>query len=96
MKTETPTEIEKNITKEIDIGIDYANPHTVWKGINQIKRLVKKKSYNKGIKEGRTQTLKKVKEKIEEIIRLCPAECVNRWIQFEDELSKLEDDGVKE
>jgi len=45
--------------------------------------------------EGRTQTLKKVKEKIEEIIRLCPAECVNRWIQFEDELSKLEDDEGK-
>ena len=45
--------------------------------------------------EGRTQMLEKVKEKIEKIIRLCPAECVNRWIQFEDELSKLEDDEGK-
>ena len=53
-------------------------------------------SFNLGVQEGRTQTLEKVKEKIEKIIRLCPAECVNRWIQFEDELSKLEDDEVKE
>ena len=61
--------------------------------INKLNHL---ECFKVGYKKGRTQILEKVKEKIEKIIRLCPAECVNRWIQFEDELSKLEDDEVKE